>query len=189
MNRNMPIESEDLSKERLLRLAAQGDKQAFGRLYELHLDEIYRYVFFKIGDPLDAEDITENVFLKAWEGLSNLDNRGKVVAYFRPWIYRIALNLVIDFYRAKKPILKSEIATTNDLSPEDITTQTRLSQRLAKAIRKLEPKYQEIIILRFINQLSHKEAAIVMNLNHNHTRILQYRAIKKLKLILTGEDN
>jgi len=190
MNRNMPIQHADTPEERLLCLAAQGNKKAFGLLYEQYLDEIHRFVYYRVSDPSEAEDITESAFLRAWERLPSIYEQGDEIKNFRPWIYRIAQNLVIDFYRSRKPVhLKEDIIPIDDKSPEEIADREFLSQRLAKAIMELEPNYQQIIILRFINQLSHKEAALIMNLSHGHTRVLQYRAIKKLQTILSSEEN
>jgi RNA polymerase sigma-70 factor (ECF subfamily) len=186
----MPIDHSDNPKERLLSLVAQGNKQAFGYLYEQYLDEIYRYVFYRVGDPLEAEDITENVFLKTWERLPKLYSQGDQIDNFRAWIYRIAQNLIVDFYRSRKPIQpKDGFVPIDDNSPEEITDRKISSRRLAKAIMELEPNFQQIIILRFINQLSHKEAALIMNLSHGHTRVLQYRALKKLQTNLSSKED
>jgi RNA polymerase sigma-70 factor (ECF subfamily) len=180
---------QDTPEERLLRLAAQGNKRAFGKLYEAYLDEIYRYVWYRVRDPLEAEDITEDVFLKTWEGLPRLSAKENPIENFRAWLYRIAHNLVVDFYRSRTALpLMEEHVSEDNLSPEETVRQGLMSQRLAKAIMTLEPLYKQIIILRFINQLSHKETALIMNISQSYTRVLQYRAIRKLKAILSREE-
>ena len=85
-------------ESKLVALASQGDADAFGDLYELYLEEMYRYVRYRINHKQDAEDLTEQVFLKAWAGLSGY--RGEVP--FKAWIYRIARNTVVDHYRTRK---------------------------------------------------------------------------------------
>jgi RNA polymerase sigma-70 factor (ECF subfamily) len=185
----MDINHDNSSEGHLLSLAAKGDKKAFGRLYEQHLDEILRYVFYKVGDTHEAEDITEEVFLKTWRHLPELYEKRGRIDNFRAWVYRIAHNLVIDFYRARKPLsLKEDLIPVEENNPEVITENAFTSRRLAKAIMALQDNYQEIIILRFVNQLSHEEAALIMNLNRGHARVLQFRALKKLHSILTSQD-
>jgi RNA polymerase sigma-70 factor (ECF subfamily) len=169
-------------EERFLRLAAEGDKQAFGMLYERYLDEIYRFVFYKVGSQPTAEDLTEEAFLRAWEYLPRIYKKDQKMDNFRAWVYRIANNLVIDFYRKKKPVENieaPEIGTT--ALPESVAIANEQSQQLAQSIRKLKPDHQQIIILRLVNDLSHKEAASIMNISENHSRVLLYRALKKLK--------
>ena len=159
-------------------------------LYERYLDEIYRFVYLRVSDTLEAEDITENAFLKTWEHLPKLSAKGDQIDNFRAWLYRTALNLVIDYYRSKKPLaLKDDFPAKEQDSPEAFTDLNLLSQQLANAIKELSPDFQQIIILRFVNQLSHQEAALMMNRSYGHVRVLQHRALKKLKEILTKEKS
>ncbi len=184
----MNIEDESRQTE-LLKFAVEGDKQAFGLLYEKYLDEIYRFAYYKVGDSMLAEDITEETFLKTWESLPKLYAKGQKMGNFRAWLYRIAHNLVIDYYRKKKPEQLGENQyQSKALSPEEISERHALTQRIIAALKKLEPKLQQIIILRFINQLSHQETASIMNISNTYSRVLQYRAIKALKVILLKKE-
>ncbi len=90
----MPTESE------LVALAVRRDAAAFGQLYELHLDSIYRYIYYRVGNAAEAEDLTEQVFLKAWEHIAAYDQRGLP---FAAWLYRVAHNLVVDYRRTRRP--------------------------------------------------------------------------------------
>lgn len=169
-------------EERFLRLAAEGDKQSFGMLYERYLDEIYRFVFYKVGSQPTAEDLTEEAFLRAWEHLPRIYKKDQKMDNFRAWVYRIANNLVIDFYRKKKPVENIEAPEpANSALPETVAIANEQSQQLAQSIRKLKPEHQQIIILRLVNDLSHKEVASIMNISESHSRVLLYRALKKLK--------
>lgn len=171
--------------EHLLSLAARGDKHAFGRLYEYFLGEIYHFVLYKIGNTNIAEDITEETFLNTWLSLPRVYKKDGKIENLRAWLYRTARNKVIDYYRKKKPVeIKEKLIPINKPSPEAITEQHALSERLKKSVLALDPDFQEIIILRFINQLSHKETAHIMDISENYSRVLQYRALKKLKEIL-----
>ena len=82
-----------------------GNKNAFGLLYEKYLDEIYRFVYVSLSDHWEAEDITENVFLKTWEQLPIIYSQDSKIDNFRAWLYRIARNLIVDFFRSKKPLV------------------------------------------------------------------------------------
>jgi RNA polymerase sigma-70 factor (ECF subfamily) len=184
----MPIGNSDPAEERLLDLAAHGNKKAFGLLYERYLDEIYRFVYISVNDRWEAEDITENVFMKSWEQLPIIYTRDSQIDNFRAWLYRIARNLVIDFFRSKKPVVMDLELSSDEISPEKIYAENNLSNRLIKAIMQLEPNYRQIVVLRFINQISHKEAAQIMQLGYNNVRVLQHRALRKLRTILAEEE-
>jgi RNA polymerase sigma-70 factor (ECF subfamily) len=180
--------SKQISESRLLKAAAHGDKKAFGNLYKQYLDRIYRFIRFKVGDDLIAEDLTEETFLKTWTILPKIYKKSRKIDNFNAWLYRTAKNLVIDYYRKKKPVANIENTLEEiKLSPEEFTEQQHLSQQLTKAIAKLEPKYKEIIILRFVNQLPHEEVAHILEISENNSRIMQYRALKKLKEFLSNE--
>jgi RNA polymerase sigma-70 factor, ECF subfamily len=180
--------SKKTQQTKLLSLAAKGSKQAFGSLYKMYLDEIYRYAFYKVGNSMIAEDITEETFLKAWGSLAKTYSRDNGINNFRAWLYRIANHLCVDYYRKKKPfeIIKNQIKSKG-LSLEEAIDQKILSQNLTAAIQLLEPKFKQIIILRFINQLTHQETAAIMEISGTYSRVLQFRAVKKLKEILHNE--
>jgi RNA polymerase sigma-70 factor (ECF subfamily) len=184
----MPVVNLNTTEKRLLDLAAKGNKNAFGLLYEKYLDEIYRFVYVSINDQWEAEDITENAFIKAWEQLPIVYSQNSEIENFRVWLYRIARNLIVDYFRSKKPLVLEDEISSFENSPEDVYSENNLSKRLFKAIMQLEPNYRQIIVLRFINQLSHKESAKIMNLGYNNVRVLQYRALRKLRVMLSKED-
>ena len=180
---------EENQQEKLLVSAAQGDKQAFGLLYSRYLDEIYRFVYFKVGSRLTAEDITEETFLKTWESLPKIYKKGTKIDNLRAWLYRTAKNLVIDHYRKKKPAYNIEhTRPSKEPLPEDLVLEEEISQNLLHSIQKLEPDHQEIIILRLINDLSHRETAEIMNISEGNSRVLLFRALKKLKEILVEKE-
>lgn len=176
----------DLTEEVLIARAIQGDKESFGSLYELYLDQIYRYFYYRVGEHGEAEDLTETAFLKAWERLQ-VNPEQLTIDNFRAWIYRIAHNLAIDRYRTRKQHLQLEQAEPlldPDPAPETVTQAGQESQRIARAIAQLEPLLQEVIVCRFINQLSHAETAAIIGRNAGHVRVLQYRALKQMRAFL-----
>lgn len=180
----------ELTEEDLIARAIRGDTESFGSLYELYLDQLYRYFYYRVGDNHEAEDLTETTFLKAWERLQ-VKSEKLTIYNFRAWIYRIAHNLAIDHYRTKKQHLnldQVEPLKDEDPAPETSTRKSLESERIARAIAQLEPLMQQVIVCRFINQLSHAETAEVLGRNTGYVRVLQYRALKHLRAILGAEQ-
>ena len=182
---------ESVTDEELIQRASKGDRQAFGLLYEKYLEAIYQYMFYRVGSEQEAEDLTEKVFLKIWERIPRL-SREAPVRNFRAWLYRISHNLVVDYYRTRKetaPLSSYESQIPADRGIEDNVDNQHEREMLVKAITQLEPQYQEIIVARFINQLSHAETAEIVRKSEGHVRVLQYRALKKLRSIMADQSN
>jgi RNA polymerase sigma-70 factor (ECF subfamily) len=169
------------NETRLLKRAVAGDAEAFGDLYELYLNMIYRYVFYRVGDVHQAEDLTEMVFLKVYESLPRFQI-GRIP--FRAWVYRIAHNSLVDHYRTRKesdPLSEHGAIVDSDPRPEESLIAQERSERLAAAIGELNADYQQILTLRFISGLSHEEAAEILGRSVGAARVLQHRALKALK--------
>ena len=168
----------------LIRRTMQGDASAYGDLYDRYIDQIYRYVFARVADRAEAEDMTEEVFLKSWEALIGSQ---PTITNFQAWLYRIARNLIIDHYRTKKATHSlDQIPVLDDPGPlpERKVLDSLDNDRLVRAIQLLDENLQQVIICRFINGLTHAETAQVLETNENNTRIMQYRALKKLRKFL-----
>lgn len=178
-----------ISDADLVLRAIQGQKDAFGDLYERYLDQIYRYAYYRVANPNDAEDLTETIFLKAWNALQKTKQPPKNV---RAWIYRIAHNTVIDHYRMQKQtvsLAEVEMLPETAPQPEKQVQSNQESQRLAEAIQKLDHRLQQVVVCRFINGMSHAETAEIMNLSEGHVRVLQHRALKRVREILATETS
>lgn len=174
----MPTESE------LVQQAARGDATAFGELYRLHLTEVYRYIYYRVGNAGEAEDLTEHVFLKAWQAIGRYRDQG---VPFAGWLYRLAHNAVIDFHRTRHEALSlDEAMDTEDdqIGPEELTARRLDVQAVQKALRRLTPEQQQVIILRFVQGLNHSETAKVMGRNEGAVRGLQHRALESLHAML-----
>jgi RNA polymerase sigma-70 factor (ECF subfamily) len=168
-----PDEREDLLVDR----ARRGDADAFGRLYELHLDRIYRYIYYRVGSSNEAEDLAEHVFLKAWEAIGRYESRGLP---FAAWLYRMAHNAVIDHYRSRRPT--TSIDETFDLEDErqnPVASAEAIFDReeLKVAIQRLNPDQQTVIVLRFTEGLSHAEVGKVLGKSEGAVRVIQHRAL------------
>lgn len=166
--------------------AIQGDPEAFGDLYEFYLDEIQRYIYYSVGDRHEAEDLTETVFLKAWEALPRFETSR---VNLRAWLYRIAHNTVVDHYRTRKPTADALAEQMHDgkPSPEHIVQMRDRSDQLVKAIGGLDDRMKQVIICRFVNDLSHAETAEVIGVQEGHVRVLQHRALLLLRTYLEND--
>lgn len=165
--------------------AIQGDKIAFGELYEIHFDAIFRYVYRRTGDIPTAEDLAEEVFVKSWESIGRLAKPEAFVA----WLYTIARNKLTDYYRtapsARQVPLEDalEIADPRKLADTFDDSVKEVAQ-LKKALTKLPVAYKEILELRFFQDLDTPEIAKVLQKNAGAVRILQLRALKRLKELM-----
>ena len=120
----MPTESE------LVALAVRRDAAAFGQLYQIHLDSIYRYIYYRVGNAAEAEDLTEQVFLKAWEHIAAYDQRGLP---FAAWLYRVAHNLVVDYHRTRRPTTSLTEPLAETLVDKGAGPEEQVERRLAAA--------------------------------------------------------
>lgn len=170
------------SEEKLIKKAQNGETEAFGVLYDKHIEPIYRFVYLKVSHQADAEDITQQVFLNAWQNIRRYQSRGFP---FSSWLYKIAHNSVIDYYRTNKSRLNLDLETVGEISV-DINFSSQIDQRLGldvikKAVKKLPPDQQTIVIMKFVEEMSNKEIAKILGKTEGALRVLQHRALKQLK--------
>ena len=173
----------------LIKQAQHGDHHAFGDLYEIHAPAIYRYLFAHLDNPMDAEDLTGEVFLKAWQSLPKYIERG---VPFLAFLFRIAHNVLVDHYRQNS---RQEQKTPDDMDgykqddcaePVDLVGSQMEHQNILKVMSKLSTDYQSVLTLRFISELSPEETAQVMNRSVGAIRVLQHRALGALRKAIDG---
>jgi RNA polymerase sigma-70 factor (ECF subfamily) len=177
-------------EEKLVQSAVGGDSSAFGVLYDYYHAMIYRFVLVKVGRREEAEDITHQVFLSAWQKVKTYRQRGYP---FSSWLYQIARNQVIDHYRAKKNDISLEKADPESFAvavdqSADITKKMQL-ETVRAAVAKLKPDYQDVIILRFVEDMSLKETSSALKKSEGAVKLAQHRAIHELKEILADESS
>lgn len=167
----------------LVERAQQCDSEAFGKLYECYADRIYGYILLKIGNATEAEDLTEQVFLRALENINSFSWRG---IPFVAWLFRIARNQAIDHLRAKRATCSLDSALTLSC-PEpgpEMTLELNVSRKeLAWAISQLTEAQQQVIALKFAGGLKNAEVAQVMNKSEGAVKALQHSAIAALRRI------
>jgi len=169
---------------RLVELAAAGNFEAFGKLYHIYAEKIYRYVYYQVKDKMTAEDITADVFLKALEAIKSC--KGKE-ATFSSWLYRIAHNRTMDNFRSmkRKPIVDTE-AVTNLADPKQEVEKKVERQELLEVIAELPQNQSQVVILKFIGGLDNREIGRTMGKSEGAVRILQMRALAMLRDKLGG---
>ena len=170
--------------EELVIKAQHGDMDAYGQLYDAFIDPIYRYIFFRVNKD-EAFDLTENVFLKMWENLQSYRPRSE--AFFSSWLFRIAHNVVVDHYRGRKENVSLDIDlpdTKRHHNPIIMTEQKLGQEALQIAIGKLKKKYQQVIILKYINELENEEIANILGCTEGSLRIIKFRALRALREVL-----
>lgn len=186
MNRpNAPQPEDAPSDERLIALSQQRDAAAFGVLYERYLEPIYRYLYHRVGNQEEAEDLTEELFLRAWEALPAYTVRG---VPWLAWLYRIAHNLVIDHYRTRPntgdELGALELAAERADEPEQAVVRRQRDAQLARALAHLEPLQQEVLTLRFFMGYSHRETAELLGRSEGAVRVIQHRALQLLRRLI-----
>jgi RNA polymerase sigma-70 factor (ECF subfamily) len=169
------------SERTLIRFSQGGDRDAFASLYKAHLEQIHRYIYFRVSDRDVAEDITSLVFLKVWQSLGTF-NGGQIP--FAKWLYRIAHNAVIDYYRTRRVVASLEDVHPLELSYSDRVDEKIdihiLSHKLVEALKTLTHTQQEVLILRFIEGFTTSEIARRLHKQEGAIRALQMRGLRRL---------
>ena len=175
-------------EEKIVRAAIRGEASAFGLLYDHYQPAIYRFVLFKVGRREDAEDLTHQVFLRSWERMRGYKPRGFP---FSSLLYRIARNQIIDHYRAHRettPIEEMELVLAGAPTVAQHIDARLETDRVRTTLKDLKSEYQDVIILRFIEELSVEEAAAALGKSAGATKVLQHRALKKLRELLNDKE-
>lgn len=168
----------------LIRHAQQGDKQAIGELYRLHVDVIYRYIWGRVRDESVTEDLTAQVFLKALEGLPTYEPSGKP---FVAWLYSIAYARIVDHWRKHERRVEVPLEETfpaRDLRPEEFLEAEADWATAIDLLAQLTDDQQDVIILRFIGEMSLAQVAETLGKTVGATKAIQYRALASLARLL-----
>lgn len=175
----------------LYKLRLKNDPESYAKLYDAYVEQIYRFVYFKVSTKEEAEDITSEVFLKAWHFVQEKQE----IKNFKALLYKIARNSVIDLYRRKsaKPESYLEDQLEKGFEPGDSgewlrkETEQIDSKAILKALKKLKQEYQEVITLRYVDELEINEIAEIIGKGNVAVRVTLHRALNKLKEILKEE--
>jgi len=175
-------------ERRFVQSAKSGDSEAFAQLYDAYLERVYRYVYFHVSDDQTAEDITSQVFLKAWEHLNQYQPDHSP---FMAWLYTIARNQVIDYYRTRRPSVALDEIVTLPAKEETVDEQVQSRfdlQAMRDALQFLTEEQQQVLILRFVAGLETHEIAREMDKAEGAIRALQMQALQTLSKYLTEKE-
>jgi len=174
------------AEQDIVAAAKKGDSLSFGKLYDHYVKPIYRFIAVKVSVRQEAEDLTHEVFLTAWQKLPGFTFQGFP---FSSWLYRIARNRVIDHYRTKKQhavIDEVDEGLLGIIDSHEAGVDTTLTlAKVYAAMKELGADQQDVLLLRFVDDLSPKEIAEVLDKSEGSVRIIQHRAVEALKKKLT----
>lgn len=174
-------------EERLIEEARSLSEDAWAEIYRRHAQQVYGYIYFRLGDQHTAEDLAADVFVKALAGIKGYQYRGTPLL---AWLYRIAHNVTADYRKAAAKRAQHQAAD----EPEDVEERTDALQALddrqdmMRAIRALTEDQQQVVILRFYHEMSNGDVAKVMGKPEGAVKALQTRALRSLRRILTEDQ-
>jgi RNA polymerase sigma-70 factor (ECF subfamily) len=181
--------NESYSEEEILLRASQGDHEAFGVLYERYAQRIFNYVYYRTGNLHDAEDLTARVFQRALKHIHRYTDRG---VPFSAWLYRIAHNLVANWHRDhshRREIALDELIPlpATQEHPEIALLRLEEQEVLLRAIRRLPPDRQHLLILKFVEDLSNAEIGRIMGRSEGAIKSLYHRTLLALRAYVEEE--
>ncbi len=172
------------SEQALIDAAIAGDVQAFAALYDQHLARVYRHVCYLVGRRADAEDITQQTFLQAWQAIGRYRRTG---APFAAWLLTIAHNLAVSAHRAARPIAPLEfepVARGRWSDPEAETLAEIDREVLRRAILRLKPEQRQVVIMRFVEDFGYADVAAALGKSEANVRVIQHRALAELRRLI-----
>ena len=175
-------ETSDFLKNLQVRAKA-GEQAAFGQIYDHFFKKIYTFIYYRVGHKEVAEDLAEDVFLKAFGKIAGMNKDGSLEA----WLYQIARNRVIDYYREKKlTVALEEVENTLEYETNviDIVNLERQQIIFLKLLKELGAEQQAVLKMKFLEDLSNGEIAELLNKNEGAIRVIQHRAITKLQELI-----
>lgn len=178
----------DEAESSLVARAVKRDPDAFGQLYNLYFERVYRYARLRLGNPTDAEDVTAGVFLSAWRTIDRFTPTHN--ASFAGWLFRLAHNALVDRYRRVKPLVSLDNELDAELAQQEVTTPDAVLERrltfaeLHQAMQQLTDEQREVVLLRFVEGLSAREVGDIMGKQEGTVRGMQFRAIEALRRAL-----
>ncbi|MBM3125986.1 MAG: sigma-70 family RNA polymerase sigma factor [Chloroflexi bacterium] len=177
------LTTQEYNEESILARASQGDRDAFGQLYEHYIERIFNYVYYRTGNLHDAEDLTARVFQRAMNHIKNYTNRGLP---FSAWLYRIAHNLVANWHRDRSrkqeiPLDDLPVVPTRGDHPERNLVRSQEQEALLRMIRRLPGERQNLLILKFVENMSNAEIGQIMGRSEGAVKSLYHRTLLSLR--------
>jgi len=180
MSSNAPAQTADL--RRLVEFAQNGDREALEALYLLHFDRIYSYLHMSVGNRHDAEDLTTQTFLKMLEAIGRFEWKS---VPFSAWLFRIAHNLAMDFFRAGKRVQPEEEVPeppgSEEASAEFHALHSIGRSSMLDLIADLSPEQRQVLTLKFVFDFANGDVAQILGKTEGAVKSLQHRALATLQ--------
>lgn len=171
-----------IDENQIIKKCQKGDLDNFALLYDEYIDKIFRFIYYKTQHKETAEDITSEVFIKAIKSISGF--RGSL-GTFQAWLFKIARNSVIDYYRSSRHLSGVEISDIWDLGEDDLSLKNLEIKQEAKKVmqqmKSLTPIQREVLILRVWQEMPYEQIAEIVGKDKNNCKVIFSRGIKKLK--------
>jgi RNA polymerase sigma-70 factor (ECF subfamily) len=183
------VAPQEVDERTLVRRAVARDRDAFGALYDRHVVRVYRHIYYMVGNPAEAEDLTAQAFLQAWQAVDRYQMRG---APFTSWLLRIAHNLGVSYLRSRREsaqLPETLVDHTRQRNPEEVLDQKMEGERVRGAILKLRDEQRQVIMLRFVEDLDYREVAEILGKSVAAVRVIQHRALNALRKQMQREDS
>ena len=176
-------QNEPINDANAVKLAVNGNADAFSFLYEQNVTRIYNYIYYRTGSEADAEDLTARVFHRAFGHIEKYQEKG---VPFTAWLYRIAHNLTANWYRDMQRRKEISLEEQLDLPhhgepPERQIERSQEKELLMRAIRRLPPDRQQLILLKYLEDLTNGEIALIMGRTEGAIKSLYHRALISLR--------
>lgn len=173
-------------ERRLVQRAIAKDQGAFAELYDRHVVRVYRHIYYLVGDAREAEDLTAQTFLKAWEAIGRYKERGAPIV---AWLLRIAHNLTVSYLRSKRDHSELDDAYVDQKrggNPEEVLEQSSDERSVREAVMQLRDEQRQVIMLRFVEEMGYQEVAQMIGKSVPAVRVIQHRALGNLRKIMQG---
>jgi RNA polymerase sigma-70 factor (ECF subfamily) len=176
----------------LFRIRAKKDPEAFGQIYDAYVEPIYRFIYFKVSSAEQAEDLTSETFLKAWQYLKEK----KDVPHLQALLYSVARSVVIDHYRAvasergDQPLDEAQASELTDDASEKLLrdVETKFDTTLViEKLRRLKDEYREVIVMKYLDELNTREIAQALGKSSANVRVILHRATQALARACAGQ--
>jgi RNA polymerase sigma-70 factor (ECF subfamily) len=171
------------SEKALVQRSVRGDQSAFAALYEMHVERVYRHVRYQVVDGHDAEDITQDVFIKAWKSIHKYKPTG---APFVAWLIVVARNAVTDYFRSRKNVRVLDDTSEPGGGTDPVASvETDFGRdEVREAIVRLQGDKRSVVVMRFIDGFSYEEIGRALGKTEGAIRVIQHRALRELRGIL-----
>jgi len=184
--------SVDLKEKWLLyQLKRTRDPELFGKLYDMYAPRLYRFVYFKVSSAHDAEDLTAEIFLKAWEYV----NGQKKIESFSGFLYSIARRVIIDFYRHRAAGREDSIEedmlerASDKGETAKMMSESQDARVMLEHLQQLKEEYREVLTLRYVDELEIREVAAILGKSQLNVRVITHRALAALKRIVENNGS